>query len=287
MKSKHTALTATGLVVIGFCSFIIGRHVRSSQLSILTDLVTSAIPAVRTTPPDYRKLRIEQIFSSPLTEFYEALRAAPTAARDEWWRQIEGMPRGPRRTAALTGFFKLLAQLDSDAAMNLISSLKDRELQTSALEAVVKAAPVTVFPKLAEQVVKLPKDVWRPNMQDFLAQILGEWSEIDPGAVAHFMASHQSLNFGAYEMDFLQSWSAIDPEAALRWLNQQEPSRWPGGMEIVLPGWYQSNHEAALNYIITHRDDRFVQSGLSAILEQSYENSPEAAEAFIARLPDG
>jgi hypothetical protein len=286
MNSKYVSLAAAGLLLVGLFWFGIGRYVRSSQLHSIVRVAAENVAAIPVTPPDYRQLRIENIFSLPSAEFYEALRAEPTAAREEWWRQIQAMPKGPHRTAALTGFFRLLAQVDSDAAMNLISSIRERELQIPALEAVVKAAPVSVFPKLAEQVIKLPKEVWRPDMQDFLAQIVGEWSEIDPAAVADFMASHQSVNFGAYEMDLLQRWSAIDPEAALRWLNQQERSRWPGGMAIVLPGWYQSNREAALNYIVTHRDDRFVQSGLSAILEQSYENSPEEAQALIERLSD-
>ena len=286
MKAKQIALAGAGFFLLGFCSFLIGRQVRLSQLTTSSDLFASAISPVSVTPPDYRRLPIEGIFLLPLTEFYEALRAAPAAARDEWWRQIQGMPRGPQRTAALKGFFKLLTQLDSDAAMNLISSLKDRELQTSALDAVVQAAPISVFPKLAEQVLKLPKNVWRPDMQDFLAQILGEWSEIDPAAVADLMTTHPSINFGAYEMDLLQEWSAIDPEATLRWLNQQEPSHWPGGIAMVLPGWYQKDRDAALHYIVTHRDDKFVQTRLREVLQQSYENSPEEAEAFVEALPD-
>jgi len=55
------------------------------------------------------------------------LRAAPGDAREKWARDLAAMPDGPRRRAAISGFYKLLVQFDPEAAAKAIDAIKDEK----------------------------------------------------------------------------------------------------------------------------------------------------------------
>jgi len=69
------------------------------------------------------------------------LRAAPGDARKKWARDLAAMPDGPRRRAAISGFYKLLVQFDPEAAAKAIDAIKDEKSLRLALGAAVDAVP--------------------------------------------------------------------------------------------------------------------------------------------------
>src|SRR5688572_8246485 len=100
MTSSRTRVWALGasVITLSVVAFIVGQNVERVRLAhaVSPKPIETQQPASTIGPPDYRQLAIEEMLAQPFSEFYEALRAAPAAARDTWAAQIDKMPSGPR-----------------------------------------------------------------------------------------------------------------------------------------------------------------------------------------------
>src|SRR2546423_5582332 len=154
MVVRFRALTTAGLGIIALLAFFTGWHVEKRALAA-QPLANSRIPVPPPAPSQsgavsYRKLAVADILGLPFSDFYDALRSAPGDARNQWAGELKAIPEGPRRTAAVSGFYKLLVQFDPDAAVKAISEIEDVRLQCVALGAAVNSAPGFAMPAMAE-----------------------------------------------------------------------------------------------------------------------------------------
>ncbi len=80
------------------------------------------------------------------------------------------MPEGPRRTAAVSGFYKLLVQFDPAAAVKAIREIEDMRLQSVALGSAVDAAPGFAMQAMAELSLSLEARTSISSKRDYLSR---------------------------------------------------------------------------------------------------------------------
>jgi hypothetical protein len=293
---KIRFISVAALLTVAFAAFILGRHFEKQALAdrLRSGWRPAGVPSqpIEVKGPSYRELRAADIIALPFSEFYEALRTAPADARAKWAAELEKMPDDPKRTAALSGFYKLLIQFDPAVAVKAIADIKDRGMQIVALDAAAKAAPGFAFPDLATLIVKLPY-YYRGHSRDYLSEMFLDWSSVDPPAVARFVEEHPDA-VGQYinHEEVVLDWAALDPKAAREWAEGHNLWQTPKLLRSFIQGWYESDRPAAVSYVLAHPDnpesDEFEVEGAIAgdILRQLYFDTKEEAREFIARLPD-
>jgi hypothetical protein len=236
----------------------------------------------------YRELRGADIIALPFSQFYEALRSAPAEARKKWATELEKMPTGPRRTAALSGFYKLLIQFDPAVAVKAIAEIKDQAAQNVAVEAAAKAAPGFAMGELAALMITLPMPDRGSHSRDPIYELLSGWSMIDPPAVARFLEEHpkpESPYISTEEL--IPAWAALDPEMARQWMENHNLWQTPELRRAFIDGWYENDRAAAVSYVLANAADPDLRSSVGNILRGLYFDSKEEARKFIEDLPDG
>jgi len=279
-------------------SFIGGRQLEMSRSPNQLGIRTAIREPSPSAPPtsDYRQLHVTDLLREPFPKFYEALRVAPPAARLEWGQEREKLPNGRQKTAAVRGFYKLLVQLDPVAAIDAVEKSHD----STALEAIVGAAPQWALPQLAEMIIKMPREVQDRaeggQHDDYDAVILGEWIDIDPEAVARFIDQHDTepeeegydRRNGKYSYErseILGNWTAIDPRAAKAWAQRNQDKLPDDALRSYLYGWLTFDRPSAIKYILDHAEDPKLEDVINALASELFDQSRDEAEAFIKKLP--
>jgi hypothetical protein len=267
-------------------SFFVGRvveqHALATKSSSLQQQAPLPTPAIKPRPPTYRELTAAEIIALPFGEFYEALRSAPGEAREKWRVDLERMPAGPRRNAAVAGFYKLLVQFDPVIATKNACEVEDRDLRDLALASIVGAAPGFALKDIAAIFLKLPPDA--SYSRNYFEEIISQWVPIDPAAVARFYEEHPEIAEQRLDGDMIASWAALDPEAARLWLNSHDHA----GDVIAdfVMGLYVNDRDAAVDFAVAHAGELATMAGLDRVLAALYSDSKEEIKKFIERLPN-
>ena len=152
----------------------------------------------------------------PFSELYDVLRSASREQLLAWARDLERMPRGPRQRAAVTAYYKSLIQVDHRAAIEAVFQAENLNMRDVAIDALLKAAPESIWGDLAEMMVRLPYQGRGAYRED----VIWNWSRVDPEAASQFIESHPFSAKKRTEDDRLFSllcnWPNIDPAAAQR-----------------------------------------------------------------------
>ena len=240
----------------------------------------------------YRELAVAGIPGLPFVDFYEALRSAPGEAREKWTSELAAMPEGPQRTAAVSGFYKLLVQFDPAAAVKAIGEIEDVGLQRVALDSAVDAAPGFALPLMAELSLNLQERL--TGKRDHLSDVVLEWMLIDAPATARFIDDHTEafdiLSSRGQERfltttQVVSAWATIDPKAAKEWL--ERTGKWDG-WEIrkgFLEGWYENDRDAAVSFALANVEDSEMGPAIGGVVLSLYIDSREEAAKFIESLP--
>jgi hypothetical protein len=294
MDAKSRWLAVTALFSVALIAFFSGRNVEERAMAAKARAnarVLAPSPATSTpAPPSHRQLEVTEIVALPFAKFYEALRGAPGEAREKWASELMAMPEGPRRRAAVSGFYKLLVQFDPEAAVKAIGEIEDVPLQRLALDAAVNAAPGFALPLMAELSLTLQDRI--TGKRDHLSDVLLEWALIDPPAAAQFINDHTEAidEFGRgrylYVDQVISTWAAVDPTAAKEWIDRKE--RWVGWeiREFFIGGWYENDRAAAVSYTLTHAEEPEMDAAIGRILQNLYSDSKEESAKFIENLPE-
>jgi hypothetical protein len=298
MTSIRTRVWALGasVITLSVVAFIVGQNVERARLdhAVSPQPIETPHPASTIAPPDYRQLAIEEMLAQPFSEFYEALRAAPAAARDTWAAQIASMPPGPRRTAAFRAFYKLLVQFDPAAAAEKVAAITDPRLQRFALHLLVDAAPESAVPLVAELVVRL--NVPEEYPRNSFSEICREWSVLDPPALARFFETHPEHESNYLYEVLIYDWAALDPEAAVDWLSRHEigrpsdytesPPREVRVASSLIEGWFLHDPAGATEYVVSHADNPDFQNAVADLAARFYAmNRRQDVKAYFERLP--
>lgn len=286
MDSKRSAILAAGAILLGAIAFFSGRTVEeraiAAQHSALVRKMSLPVAMKPPEPPTHRQLAVIEILALPFSEFYEALRSAPSEARQKWADELQAMPAGPRRTAALAAFYKLLVQFDPLSAAESACEIKDKDAQQLALESVAGAAPGFALKDIATLFLKLPADA--SDYRKYLEEVISEWISIDPPAVAQFYDEHPEITEHGLNRELIRSWAAIDPGSAKAWLDAN--GRAGGEITEFILGWYLNDSRAATDYAIQHAEELVPTAGLGELLSALYLDSKEEAKKFIEQLPN-
>ena len=278
------AVAVTGWVV---ASFLFGREVEKASLFPEERSAAEPTPAVEAErPPEkkYQQLALREILNLPFSAFYEALRGAPREARQQWAAELESIPKGPRRTAAFSAYYKLLAQFDPREAINAIATIKDRALQREAFETVCNAAPPFAMRELAEFAATLADE--EDGYPRGYLEVMRQWSSLDPVAAGRFVDQRPGEhNNGAYG-EIVFNLAAVDPEAAMTWMQQH---KFPAHVDLTrdfMTGLFCHDRAAAIAFASANADDAAWRGAAVSLFGGLYTmGAKEEAKAFFETLP--
>ena len=233
----------------------------------------------------FDRVIIHNIGAVPFVEIFDLLRSAPPEKRLQWIRQLEEMPAGPQRAAALASFYKTFVQLDPHAAVASISGLKNDGTLYIAVDAMIGAAPISAMPEMAEMLAGLPAKIdWgRPS---FFGDVIDHWSMVDPEAAAKFFDSHPKISF-ELSAGLLRNWAQLDARAAKEWLEAQPESKQTDYViDSFVSGWFERDEAGASAYAAAHSREEKFGNAINFIAETLFLRSPEQARAFLVGLPN-
>jgi len=278
------------LAGVTLTAFFAGRHIEAEALAAKTMAGSLTAPTSSATAkperPSYHELRATDLFALSFADFYEALRSAPAEARKKWAAEVEHMPPGPRRTAAVMGFYKLLIQFDPAAAIKSIREIQDKRVRNLALEAAVDAVPGFAMADLAAVMAELYKEPGG-HTRSYSSELIEQWMDLDPAAVARFDEKHRRADEShPVSPDVISNWAQLDPKAAKEWLDTRDEWRTPEYRRAFISGWYESDRAAAVSYVLAHATEPDTRQSLGTILRGLYYDAKDEARKFIEDLPD-
>ena len=297
MGARSRWLTLAAVTIIGAVAFFTGRHFEARALAAKVratahgSLVPLLVNEIR--PAAYRELAVTEILALSFSDFYEALRSAPEGAREKWASELAAMPDGPRRTAAVSGFYKLLVQFDPAAGIKAIREIEDVKLQGVALGSAVDAAPGFAMPELAALCLSLQNRMATSSNRDYLNDVLLEWMQINAPAVARFIDDNPGaddlLAFPIRQFlvqQLISTWAALDPKAAKQWVERKEEWEVGAVRDAFIEGWYENDRAAAVSYVLAHVEDPDMGEAIADVVRNLYFDSKEEAAKFIESLPE-
>lgn len=299
------------IICVAGLSFATGRLMTNARQDPLVERPARALPDEST--PDLVAAvsvpaQVPDIMALPFVETYRILKSATPETVWSYYRQLDQLPRGPRRNAPLSAFFKALIQANPSMARDLILELKkdDRWLP---LQAIREAAPPHGMETVAEVLLSFDRGEISGCSFDTLRESLDEWGQSDPLALKQFLESHRNQDVQGYFATLIRHWAACDPEAAQKWMAEEirkrpvrplvlhedggfvdEDSDWRSAVEGMAVAWVQgfltNDPDAAVNYILEHSENQEVQMAMYWLGGDLFAMSPDRARDFILRLSE-
>jgi hypothetical protein len=290
MAAKPHVIAALALSAVAAASFLIGRKVDLTAAAART--ARTALPAPRSSaitkpePACYRDLQAIDVTALSFAEFYEALRSAPNEARKKWAVELQQMPPGPRRTAAVTGFYKLLIQFDPVLAIKTIREIQDKGIQNIALAGAASAAPGFAMEALAGAMAELYEEP-TGHTRSYFSELMEQWIDLDPAAVIRFGEQHPGIHVPYLaSTELISNWAELDPKAAKEWLDRHDQWKTPEYRRAFISGWYESDRPAAVSYVLAHASEPEMRESVGNTLRGLYYDAKDEARKFVEALPD-
>ncbi len=310
MNSSRGLFVSLILCAAGL-SFAAGRVItkwgqtqaRPTQASVpVLDNANTSAPS----PPPPLSEQVPDLARLPFVETYRILKSASPDMVRSYCNQLEQLPLGPSRTAALSAFFKTLIQANPGLTKNLILSLKkeDRWLPTFAIR---EAATPRGMETVADVLLSFDRGEISGCSYDLLRESLDEWGKNDPLALKQFLETHRDQDVDRYFEKLVLNWAAYDPEAAREWMTKEiekhsllttRPTE-EGGEEAYDSDWsvesmsvawvlgfMAHDPDRAIQYVIENAESPAVDRSLYWLAGDLYAISPERARDLISRLPE-
>jgi hypothetical protein len=262
--------------VAGICcgTYFFGRTYERSHGSII------AVDAINPSA-NFGGLVYHEIAKISFTKLYETLRGASAQMRVDWLQEIERLPEGSRKVAALCGYLRALVQIDPVQAGDLVIQLKRH--RSPAMEAVISAALPSAMPELIKMLLKLPLEVRTYGLTDHLGIAVEDWAKIDPEAAAQFLDAHNEFE---YRAALLRTWAGIDAKAAWSWLQRNaKKNTLPFDEEAWLIGWFRANSKDAVNYAFSNVSNVTFSEAIASLASELFQHDEQEAKQFVERLP--
>jgi hypothetical protein len=231
---------------------------------------------------DLSKVTIENVGQVEFEQAYRLLKAAPPEVLSDWTRRLEALPVGPRKTAAITAFFKTLAQLDAKTAVDLALTLTRREPRATAASAISGATPASSLAEVARLLASGKVETRSAT------SLIENWSCTDPVSTSQFVESHPAMTDEIDLALLLGNWAELDPAAAKAWLDHLDAGRQdPRVYRGFYAGWFEQDRPAALNHLIANAGDEKLSKAIEGAAYFLFSESPATARAFVLDLPEG
>ena len=228
------------------------------------------------------KATVREIATVPFSELYDVLRSASREQLLAWARDLEQMPRGPRQRAAVTAYYKSLIQVDHRAAIEALFKAENLNMRDLAIDALLKAAPESIWGDLAEMMVRLPYQGRGAYRED----VIWNWSRVDPKAVSQFIESHpvnQEEDDRVFKL--LCHWPNIDPAAAREWLEADASRQTKDAFRAFVMSWAEVDPAAAINYAVANATRLNFQEAINGLAYQFVRLSKDDATKLMLVLP--
>ncbi|MEY2483521.1 MAG: hypothetical protein QOK24_2049 [Verrucomicrobiota bacterium] len=237
---------------------------------------------------EHDRIRLDDIATVPFSELYDVLKSASREQLLVWARDLESMPRGPRQRAAVTAYYKSLIQVDHRAAIDAVLHAKNLLARDAAIDAMMKAAPESIWADLAEMTAELPYP-GRGYAQD---NLIPNWSRVDPVAASQFVEKHQfspGVKLPGDESDrvvsLLSNWGEIDPAAARKWLEEDASRQTADAFRAFLTSWGRVDHAAAIDYTIANQQRPNFEAATNELVYEFVRSAKEDASRLLLLLP--
>ena len=292
MNRKQIALLTVAALVACLTAFSAGRHIGLANETggMLTNLsAASASSSPKTSKPrseqiDLTNARITNLGSLGPEEIFDLVSNADATLRHKWQRELEEMPFGPAKCAAVMSFYKALVQIDSNAAAQLVLISKDPVTREMAIRGVTAAAPPSAMADLAKMLDELGPDELRGHLE----RVIWTWTQVDPAAAAEYIERHSNdLPRNAHYL-LLHNWTTVDPSAAKAWLDRVhlDDEKASQAIKGYVGGLLDSDRNAALDYLVSHANEPTCHLALVTVGADSFVKSPDEAREFVMRLPN-
>lgn len=295
MKTKYKfAVVATALFTLGTLAVLSsGKAWRLPTFFSPRQADTKAQEvrrAARTThgasSEEFDRILIRNVGTVPFIEVFDLLRAAPPETRTRWIRQLDAMPDGPQRNAALSSFFKTFVQIDPRAAAESVEGLHDKDGRYLAVEATVGAAPLSAMGEMASMLIKSPPDTFEGARRDFWGDVIFDWSAVDPVATAQFLEQHPDA-CARHSSSLLFNWAQVDPDAAMAWLERQPANlQTEETLSGLIGGWSNHDEPNAVAFAVAHASEKNFKRAINSLADTVFQRSPDDARTFLLRLPN-
>jgi hypothetical protein len=287
MIARPSVFATVAWAGIGVTAFFIGRHAEEGRK---TSAIRVVAPAPAATPKperlSYQALHVTDVLAYSFADFYEALRSAPTETRKQWATEVEQMPAGPRRKAAVMGFYKVLIQFDPAVATKSIREIRDKHVRNLALEAAVDAVPGFAMADLAAVMAELYKEP-TGHTRSYSDELLEQWTDLDPAAVVRFQEQHRRADEeNPVFTNVIENWAQLDLKAAKEWMDSRDEWKNPEYQRAFINGWYENDRPAAVAYVLAHASETDMRDSVGNILRGLYYDAKDEARKFIEALPD-
>ena len=294
-------------------SFAVGRVVttwgqaqapRSQASASIIDKASASDPS----PPPALPEQVPDIAGLPFVETYRILKSASPETVRSYCNQLEQLPLGPSRNAALSAFFKTLIQANPALSKDIIVGLKkdDRWLPMFAIR---EAATPRGMETVADVLLSFDRIEISGCSYDLLRDSLDEWGRNDPLALKQFLETHRDQEVDRYFPSLVLNWASYDPEAARAWMEKEMEKRpliptrptedggeevfdsdWRSTVESMSVAWVQGflshDPDRATQYVVENADNPAVERALYWLAGDLYLMSPVQARDLIVRLPE-
>lgn len=237
---------------------------------------------------DHSHITVREIATVPFSQLYDILKFAPREQLLVWARDLEQMPGGPRQRAAVTAYYKSLIQVDHRTAIEAVLHAKNLLARDVAIDAMMKAAPESIWADLAEMTAQMPYP-GRGYAQD---NLIPNWSRVDPVAASRFVEKHRfragtTLPGDEYDrvVSLLNNWGEIDPNAARRWLEEDVSRHTAEAFRAFLTSWGRVDRAAAIDYAIANQQRPNFESAINELAYEFVRSAKEDATRLILLLP--
>jgi hypothetical protein len=238
--------------------------------------------------------RIKNVATVSYAESWYIMRKASGGKRSAWARELEQMPLGTRRNAALESYYKIWVELDPAAAVRAVEAIRDKRLQSLAFYAMAGAAADSALPGIVELENRLD---YRTN--DFSSSsVFARWAAADPEAVARFLTAHPIMGSPRF-FDVAYSWAMAAPTRASEWVislnlpplhnpkypRMQDRRRLDATRGLFL-AWLDKDWRGAAAFAAAHTKDADVKQAIGEFGRVLFAKSHKDAKEFIQSLPD-
>lgn len=223
-------------------------------------------------------------------ELWNVMRAATPEKREAWARELEQLPPGTQRTAAVEAFYKAWIALDPPGATQKLGAFTDKPLQFLAIISAAKAAPMAALPGIAEVIdrVDSTKSYFGPS------NVLSRWSQVDPEAAGAFLTVHPDFSQAEF-FRVASNWADVDPEKAREWFTKLRlpplhdkralDTRRSEAAQGLLTSWAEKDPNGAVAFAVSQADDPDFNDAFAALTLHFCGRSQTEAKAFIDALP--
>lgn len=279
-------MAAAVLAIGGFESgrkTVAAAAVAQSPTTALAQPPADVVSQKQTLPErDHSRITVREIATVPFSELYDILRSVSREQLLAWARDLEQMPRGPRQRAAVSAYYKSLIQVDHRAAIEAVLRAENLNMRDLAIDALLKAAPESVWGDLAEMMVNLPFQ----NRGAFREDVIWNWSRVDPEAVSKFIESHPVNKEDDGRLFSLMShWAEIDPAAAREWVEADFSRQTKDAFRAFVTSWADVDRAAAIDYAVANAKRANFDEAINDLAYQFVRLAKEDATRLILLLP--